>query len=149
MNAITITKPTLDDVEIMFAWGEQNSELWSDKESKWYSKEGIKEWIEHPLNDVLFAARVDGVLAGMSTTHILHGWAFCDGLYVSPDYRKLGIGRMLLEKTEERVKALHVGNLSLLCDTENTAGLALYEKVGFKEGLKFIWMYKNLKQEGP
>jgi hypothetical protein len=42
---------------------------------------------------------------------------------------------------------LGIDELSLLCDVENHEGFAFYKKVGYKEGMKFIWMYKNLKPE--
>jgi ribosomal protein S18 acetylase RimI-like enzyme len=147
MNTIVITKPTLDDIETMFQWGENNWELWGNVESKWYSKSGLIQCIEQPRDDVQLIARVDSQLAGMCMTHVLQGWALCDGLYVAPEFRKLGIGKMLLAKTVEQLKKKNIEEFSLLCDVENNEGLAFYKKVGFREGMKFIWMYKTLTEE--
>src|SRR4030042_1453632 len=129
MSDIIITKPTLDDVDTVFRWGEENRELWGDPETKWYSREILKEWIEHPREDILLGARVDGKLAGMCFNNTMKNWAYCSGLYVDKPFRKMGTARKLVDETIIRLKKISVEALVFLVEDKNTEGMKFYRKI--------------------
>jgi GNAT superfamily N-acetyltransferase len=143
---IIITTPTLKDVDTLVSWGENNWQLWGSQESKWYDKKALTQWINDPRDDIQLVARINGQLVGMCFTHVMCGWALCDGLYVTENFRSRGIGKLLIDKTTEILKTKPgVGNLSLLCDFENESGYSFYKSQHFSAGMKFIWMEKNFK----
>lgn len=146
MKKITITNPVIEDVDIMYQWGRDNWELWGDKETKWYTRKSLEQWVMNPRDDVLLVARVDGVLAGMCVSSNLRSWAYCAGLFVDKPYRKKGIGRMLVEEAIGRFQTAGVDDLVFLVDQKNTEGYKFYQKIQCKEGEKFIWMYKVIQK---
>lgn len=52
-------------------------------------------------------------------------------MFVSPQFRGMGISKMLLEKCIERAKALGAQKMRLYSNSQLTAAIALYEKSGF------------------
>ncbi len=146
MSNIDIRPVTLMDVDQMVAWGRNAKELLSNKKDEWYTKESLTKWVENPGNDILFMAEVDGQPAGMCLTHCFVGWALGDSLYVDAKFRRLGIGRLLLEKTFVAVAAKGLSNYSLQVQEGNSEALALYKSVGLTEGYRFIWMDKYVSK---
>jgi GNAT superfamily N-acetyltransferase len=57
--------------------------------------------------------------------------AFIDDLYISPDYRRQGLGRRALEVAEAECLKRGILALHLEVDALNIAGSALYERFGF------------------
>lgn len=86
---------------------------------------------------LLLLATVDGAIAGCCALRPLHGVDYCDAcemkrLYISPRFRRLGLGRQL---TEAIVDAARVaGYHHLLLDTLNDmeSARALYADLGFE-----------------
>ena len=63
-----------------------------------WSKQSFED--EFELNDYseLFAADVDGALQGYSVMVLISGEAHINNIATHPDFRRLGIGRMLIKK---------------------------------------------------
>ncbi len=55
-------------------------------------------------------------------------------LYVVGDYRRRGVGRMLLERVEARARTLGCCKLTLETQANNGPALRLYERFGFASG---------------
>ncbi len=143
---ITITSPTLDDIDTLYQWGENNWQLWANNRSKWFTKKSLALWLSDPKEDILLVAKDNNKMVGMATTYILRDWAFCVGLYVEKNYRQLGIGKNLLDETIDRLIKKGVYTISLMCDEKNIDGLKFYKKFKFYKGFKFYWMEKMLKE---
>jgi ribosomal protein S18 acetylase RimI-like enzyme len=92
--------------------------------------------------------RSDGSVLGAFQGHTLVGMvgiqrermaklahkAFIWGMYVTPETRRRGIGAALMERALQYATAeLRVRQVNLGVNTKNTAALALYRKLGFKE----------------
>ena len=60
-----------------------------------------------------------------------NGFYFVDDLWVNPSYRRMGIAEKLLQKVEDTAKEKGYYGLRLYVNTENDAGIALYEKCGY------------------
>ena len=110
--------------------------------------------------NVLIAASLDGLVIG--TTNIsIHAASFSPhcaelGLGVLEPYRKMGVGRLLMETLIEAANAVGVWNLHLRVRTFNAPAIALYESLGFRrvgvleavaelpDGLADEYMYQRI-----
>lgn len=141
---INITSATLDDVETLYRWGEENKELWSHQKTRWYPKTSLRKRIKSPKNTLLLVARVDGVLAGVCMVEVIRDWAYCSGFYIDAPFRRRGIGRLLMAETIERLRKKGMDGLDLLVATDNTEAFTFYDVHGFTKGHTFHWMYKPI-----
>jgi N-acetylglutamate synthase-like GNAT family acetyltransferase len=86
-------------------------------------------------SDLIVTAWDESKLVGISRT--ITDWVWCSylaDLAVSPDYKKSGIGRRLIQLTRERV-----GELSMVLLLSVPTAMDYYPKVGFtKEDRAFI-----------
>ncbi len=68
---------------------------------------------------------------------------YIDGIYVNEQYRNLGIGNILLRKTEEYFISKNIKNLALNCKIKNNKALDFYHKIGFVD--EDVTLFKKLK----
>jgi ribosomal protein S18 acetylase RimI-like enzyme len=59
------------------------------------------------------------------------GWI--NYLGVAPDQRRRGIGRLLMQEAETRLRALGCPKINLQVRTSNTEVIEFYRRIGFKE----------------
>ena len=69
--------------------------------------------------------------------------AFVDDLYLVPEARGRGLGRIVLDLLEAQARDLGLAALFLVVDPENTPALRLYRRQGF-EGTHWLLMAKRL-----
>jgi putative acetyltransferase len=85
-------------------------------------------------NGGLFIAYLNGQAVGVAG---LRKFGEHDGevkrMFVKPEARSLGIGKLLLTKCIETAQKLHYISLKLDTSDEMTAAIKLYEKMGFVE----------------
>jgi ribosomal protein S18 acetylase RimI-like enzyme len=143
MNRITIEIPKISDVDIMTRWGEENIELRGSETDTPYKRETLLEWARNPGMDIILVAKDGEKPVGMCMVHWMRDWAYCSELFVVAQYRKKGIGKMLLEEVGERLKGRNC-NLVLVVEQSSHAK-AFYEKQGFKEGFPLRWMDKKIQ----
>lgn len=62
-------------------------------------------------------------------------------VYILPDYRKRGGGRLLMEALMEKAVPMNLDRLELMASEK---GFPLYEKLGFRLAENEPFMYKNL-----
>lgn len=144
MNDIAINEAILTDVDTLCRWGEENWELWADDKYKWFSKEALTKWLNDQKDDVLLVAMKNGIPIGMIMVYALRDWAFCVGLFVEKEYRRLGLGKRLLDEATRRLKEKGVESLLLLVDIKNEDGVRFYEREKFYKGFQFHMMTKIL-----
>ncbi|WP_421378891.1 GNAT family N-acetyltransferase [Bacillus salacetis] len=116
-------------------------------------------------DSVTFGAYIDEKLAGNVTllynrhTKMKHKAAIL-AMYVSPSFRKLGIGSSLLAEVENTAKQEGIELLQLTVVTTNTSAIKLYENSGYvsfgvekhamkQKGEYFdeMWMSKELEKD--
>ena len=94
----------------------------------------------HPDAAVFVAAQDSAIVARLSVARDPHPASHhvADlGLMVDARYRRLGIGRALLERAVEWARAAHVRKLELHVFPHNAPAIALYEDFGFvREGYR-------------
>lgn len=144
MSNIVITPAERNDIDTLFRWGEENRELWGGEESKWYNKKDLAMLIGKNKEDLFFIARYGKAPVGMCITRVFEGWAYLESLFVKQEYRRQGIGTMLVNKTTESLKKRHIRYLSIQPEVENKKAHSLYNKLGFVQGFTFNWMDKKL-----
>lgn len=54
-------------------------------------------------------------------------------VYISPEFAKQGLGQKLLQHLIEHAQSHHIKSLVAAIDYENTASIALHQKLGFKQ----------------
>ena len=94
-------------------------------EFPWEQKVMVGDYYRHTKGEEIIVAEVDGVPAGFISVWKLGRFVHC--LYVDRAYRRLGIGKALLEEAGRRWGY----PLTLKCMKENRGALRLYHRLGF------------------
>jgi diamine N-acetyltransferase len=93
--------------------------------------------LEEPAHGRVFVIEADGETAGYAAVTFgysleFHGRdAFLDELYVRPDKRGAGLGRVAIERATEVCRAEGIGAIHLEVGPGNDAARRLYEAAGF------------------
>lgn len=96
----------------------------------------------------LWVVAMDGErLVGYVGSQSVLGWADMMNIAVDPDYRRLGIGRRLVEELEARLKENKVTCLTLEVRTSNEGAIALYDQLGFVSVGRRPNYYRNPKED--
>ncbi|HSD58941.1 MAG TPA: GNAT family N-acetyltransferase [Methanotrichaceae archaeon] len=103
---------------------------------------------------ITLVAIEDDLIAGFIIGFASGGTGFIYTLDVHPDYRRKGIGAMLVSALEEKLRAVRAKRIRLEAALNNPAALALYRKAGYSEremlrnyygkGLHAVRMWKVL-----
>ena len=76
---------------------------------------------------------ISGELREGSPTFRQRTWASVDDVFVEPDYRNRGMGRVLLKSVEEWAKERGADGISLQVAAANGRGRKFYGELGFRE----------------
>lgn len=144
MKNLVITTPTLDDIDTLWKWGEENWQLWGDEKYKWFSKKSLRLWLEDPEDDVLLVAKINNKLIGMCMNQVNRDSAFNAGFFVEEKHRSKGIGKMLMDESIKLLKQKGIESLFLLVDIKNTAAEKFYKRENFFKGFGFYMMTKEI-----
>ena len=107
------------------------------------SRAFLRERLERGDSVIFLALREDGAAAGFtqlfpsfSTAALKRLWILND-LFVAPEYRRYGVGRLLMERA--RTFAVETGALGLALETQttNATAQALYESLGWQRDREF------------
>jgi ribosomal protein S18 acetylase RimI-like enzyme len=64
--------------------------------------------------------------------------AFIDELYVAPEFRRRGLGRLAMEFVEERAREMGVNAVHLEVDRENQPARELYRRSGYADPGRYL-----------
>ncbi len=95
-----------------------------------------------PTADATQGAGFAQLYPSFSSVSMKRLWVLND-LFVHPDARKQGVGKLLLERAHQLAVETQAGGLMLETETSNTAAQALYEKLGWKKSLEYFVYYKT------
>ena len=111
-----------------------------------WSENSIRYELTNPL--ALWLVAVDGdVVTGYVGSQSVMGEADMMNLAVLPDYRRQGIGEMLVKRLVEELTAKAVSSLTLEVRASNTGAIELYNKLGFNQVGRRPNYYKNPKED--
>lgn len=96
---------------------------------------------------VFFIAKYDDRYVGYGGMYSVLDEGYVTNIGVLPEYRKKGIGKMILEKLLECAKAKKLTFLSLEVRPSNVPAISLYEKYGFEMVGRRPNFYQNPKED--
>ncbi len=100
-----------------------------------YERDVSAEDVDYGFDDqgpTVFFAEVDGKIAGR--IKMMRWWnrfAYVEDIVVNPQYRGLGIGRMLLERGIQWARENHYPGVMLETQDDNVLACMLYQSCGF------------------
>ena len=118
---MSITIRTFGEIDIDFAVAQTSREGWDNTPST------FRVCLAHDP-DGCFIAEVGGCRAGMITTTCYECSAWIGNLIVTPDHRRRGIGRYLMEHAIGQIEARGIRTVRLEADP---MGVRLYRRLGF------------------
>ncbi|WP_175640322.1 GNAT family N-acetyltransferase [Metabacillus schmidteae] len=136
MNLEKATLSDLDDVSVLFNkyrifYGQP-----SDLEG---AKAFIKERMEQKESTIFLAKSNDGIPAGFvqlypifTSVGMRRKWLLND-LFVSEDFRRLGVGKALMNQAKEFAIETNTAGILLETTKDNVNAQALYESVGYEK----------------
>ncbi|HLZ20916.1 MAG TPA: GNAT family N-acetyltransferase [Ktedonobacterales bacterium] len=114
------------------------------------SRAFLQERLERGDSVIFLALRDDGTAAGFtqlfpsfSTGALKRLWILND-LFVAPEFRRHGVGRLLLERARAFAQETDARGLMLETQTTNTTAQSLYESLGWQRDREFYVYTLNL-----
>lgn len=111
-----------------------------------WSERSIESELTNPLALWLVAVDNDRV-AGYVGSQSVMGEADMMNLAVDPEYRRMGVGKKLVEKLIDALSEEAVHSLTLEVRASNVGAISLYEKMGFQQVGCRPGYYSNPKED--
>lgn len=105
------------------------------------SREGIEKYLNRNPS-TCFVAEKAGQIAGVILSGHDGRRGFIHHTAVHPDYRKMGLGKMLVEAALAALKKEGISKVALVVFSHNENGNAFWEKMGFTKRTDLT--YRNL-----
>lgn len=111
-----------------------------------YTEGGINYLKEKISGDSAFVAKVNGKLIGFLTWSINNSiefktyekYGFIENMYIDDEYRKIGVGRMLVNKFVEHCKDIGVDHIQTDSDANQNL-INFYTSIGFRiTGINYL-----------
>jgi len=133
------------DVYPIYRIGISTQEFAVSKRIRFYEKDEIGQWIKDRENNVIVVATMKSKIVGFACYKIMtQYWAMVDNFYVSPLFRKMGIGTRIENFLEKELKKRRIDYITRLVKPENKSSRKFLKERGFKEHNRYIWIDKPL-----
>ena len=142
-----IRKATIKDADDLINIGNSVEEFKVDSEGNtFWDKKPLVNWIKSN-KDIILIAEDKGKIIGfvMFACHTPTGKTTWENAWMHPDYRGKGIIDKLYNKAEIELKKEGTKYIFGLAKPSSKASIKMQKRLGFDEGLKFVWMGKVLK----
>ncbi len=96
-----------------------------------WNEQMISEEIDNDFSQ-MFVAESEGAVCGYCGVQLLAGEGYITNIAVHPDFRRKGIGRLLLQRLEALANEEHAEFLTLEVRESNAPAIALYSGMGFE-----------------
>lgn len=133
---LSVKQATIEDLKAVIPLFEAYRKFYGKASDTEGSTNFIKKRMEHK-ESVLFIAEKEGAVVGFvqlyplfSSTRLQRLWLLND-LFVSVEYRKLGVATALLQKAQQLSRDTKAAGLLLETEKSNLPGNKLYPKMGF------------------
>lgn len=145
-------RPLRDDEHS--AWLDLRAQLWPEHARDELAREQAEIWSDLDRNAVLVVASVDGRLLGFVEVAI-RAWAegcssrpvgYIEGWYVTPDQRRLGIGRKLIAAAERWARGRGCAEMASDAALENDISVRAHAAMGYREVGRAVLFRKPLPQ---
>lgn len=146
MNNVTIRKATIHDLTSIQTLNNNLFELeyknFDDTlKTGWpFEKEGEEYFTDMINNEIVFVAKDDekiiGYLAGSiceQVSYITETFAELDNMCIDDEYRRFGIGTMLINSFKEYCKEKEIQNIKVTASAKKSRAIEFYTRNGFEE----------------
>ncbi len=113
------------------------------------SREGIGRYLKRNPATCFLAYTEDGRDAGVILTGHDGRRAIIHHLCVHPDFRRMGVARLLVEKAEEALRAEGISKVFGLVFKDNDAANAFWEAQGYSLRTNLNYRNKSLNEKVP
>ena len=97
-------------------------------------------WEDCTDDSIFLVARLDDEIVGFTFCKQLSPqWAMLDSMYVAPEHRAAGVGRLLYDELLSRIRQRRIEYVSALIDVSDTATQAVAQSHGFTPKKTYIW----------
>lgn len=144
-NSVKIRRMKEADIPNVIKAGEGTSEFRiSPSDREFWSEEELKNWILSEYDVLLVVENEEDEMIGFLTSsfHKPTGKVIGENLWVHKNYRKMGIGSMLLDEHLRLVKEKGATFVSSYVKEDAVLSMKLHDKKGFNQGDKSYWFYK-------
>ena len=125
-------------------------ELWNIEiecfKSDAYPREMIRWMLIDPYMVVIKAVNEEGEVMGFAAGRCKDKVGIVFTLDVRPRFRRMGIGKMLMEELERRIFANGCDEMILQVEARNEEALKLYEELGYKT-VRLLRNYYGFKRD--
>ncbi len=143
MNEIKIRRARARDITRIRDLGKGMKEFACSQSVKFYSREELEEWIKKPKDNILLVAEINKKMVGFLYAKIMvREWCMIDNIGVKQEWRKKGIGKILLGELFKILKNKKVNFVQLLTNLKHKKTINFWKSRKFKEGEKFLWLEK-------
>ncbi|MEO6012465.1 MAG: aminoglycoside 6'-N-acetyltransferase [Devosia sp.] len=135
------------------AWLELRLALWPGNRREEFVGE-IAQLLADPGDTINLIARSDnGEAIGLAEAALRHDYvngcetspvAFLEGIYVSPNYRRSGVGRRLVDRIAEWAVERGCTEFASDADIDNAVSHAMHNALGFAETQRVVYFRKVL-----
>lgn len=108
----------------------------------WSRKMFLDELLNGHSKYFVAVAKNDAVIGYIGLHHVFDE-AYITNLAVSPDFRRLGIGKALLSRALETCRSMDISSVTLEVRESNVVAMSLYRSFGFSPVGKRINYYRN------
>jgi ribosomal protein S18 acetylase RimI-like enzyme len=132
------------DIVQVAAIGNAASELQASATDVFWSQEILERWAQS--DDITLVAEADGVVVGFQLTQLHEPTraGYLSDIAVHLDWRRRGIGKLLIEGALDRMRARGAEYVYGLTKLENEKIHTLLEKHDFTRGNAFYWFEKHI-----
>ncbi|MEZ4523921.1 MAG: GNAT family N-acetyltransferase [Thermomicrobiales bacterium] len=103
----------------------------------WNTPSEFENYASAPGVIIETLSTMDGKLVGYIGMTSLGSWGHLDRIAVDPDLQGQGFGRLLLDRSIQRLRSGGARRVALSTQASNTVSRALYESVGFRRSRNF------------
>ena len=138
------TRETLED------WIRLRHALWPHAAEQQHRLEAVAV-LDHTSHAVAFVVRNDRLEATLRRDYVngctTSPVGFLEGIYVHPDWRKLGTARLLCNAVEDWAVGLGCSELASDTDLRNGVSQQMHRALGFEETERVVFYRKQLTRE--
>jgi len=142
---VKIRRAKLKDINEIYSIGICAKELEFSKDMNFHEKAELKEFINHPKDNILIVAVVEKKVVGFTFAKIVStSWCMLDNMVIEDKFRDNGIGSLFLEELYSILKREKIGYIQILEEIHHKKTRDFWKKKGFHEEKKFIWADKKV-----
>ena len=143
---IKIRRAKKEDVNQIHELGRKTKELNFSTKMVFHDKIELKEFVHKPATNILLVASYKKKIIGFLYAKIVScTWCILDNLAVDLEYRKHGIGNLILHQLYIILRKDKVNYIQILEEIHHKNTRKFWHAKGFREEKVFVWADKNIK----